>query len=396
MHSPKTLGRHPTDTTDRHASSYPHALLRALRSEAVLYPLLLFVMTRVALLLFAQLALTLMPELWWRSGGENRFMAWPTLDGFCRWDCGHFERLARLGYRRPEDANFFPLLPWLARGLSILTTMPVPVALIIVPNLASLGALVVIYRIFADLQGAAAARWGVTLFAAYPFAFFQATGYPESLMIFTSALSIWLALRGNHIWAGVALGIGVLGRHLTLFAGAALLAAQIRQRGLHPRRFLLSWSILGLLMPWAILGGYLLFQYVRLGDPLAFWHARANWGDRAWWGIWHLVQSSERDADTKAMWSYVPFIIAPTVGAIALATKREWIELAAFGLILMTVLWSVGMWGIGRYSASCWPAFLPLGVWLARRPLVQAPAIALLAIFQGLFFYLFIHQFPIL
>jgi len=82
-------------------------------------------------------------------------------------------------------------------------------ALLVVSNGAGLWALLVIYRIFATLNGEAAARWALTLFGVYPFAFFQAAGYPESLMIFFSALTILLALPGNHLWAGVALGLGV-------------------------------------------------------------------------------------------------------------------------------------------------------------------------------------------
>jgi hypothetical protein len=54
------------------------------------------------------------------------------------------------------------------------------------------------------------------------------------------------------------------------------------------------------------------------------------------------------------------------------------------------------VWGLGRYSASCWPAFLPLGAWLSKRANFQGPIVAILAVFQGLFFYLFVHQFPIL
>lgn len=369
---------------------------RVVRSEAFLYPLIVFVVTRIALFAFAHYALTLSPTLYWDPGNPPILANVPALNAFCRWDCRHFERLATVGYITPEDTNFFPLLPLLARALSVVTTIPTPVTLLIVPNLAGFGALVMIYRIFADLEGAAAARWGVALLAAYPFAFFQATGYPESLMIFTSALAIWLALRGNHIWAGVALGLGALARHLTLFAGGALVAAHIRQRGIHPRRLLWHPAILGLIVPWLFLGGYMAWQYWRLGDALAFLHARENWGERAWWGISQLMQTPDRDVDVLAMRSYIPMVIAPTIGAVALLTNKRWLELAAFGVVLMVVLWSVGMWGMGRYSASCWPVFLPLGVWLARHPAWQGPIIALFALFQGLFFYLFAHQFPIL
>jgi hypothetical protein len=55
----------------------------------------------------------------------------------------------------------------------------------------------------------------------------QAMGYPESLMVLFTALAVYLALRGMHIWAGVALGVGVLARHLSFFAGGSLLVAQV-------------------------------------------------------------------------------------------------------------------------------------------------------------------------
>ncbi len=96
------------------------------------------------------------------------------------------------------------------------------------------------------------------------------------------------------------------------------------------------------------------------------------------------------------MRAYMPFALLATVGALALATKRQWLELAAFALVLMGVAWVIGVWGLGRYSASCWPAFLPLGVWLSKRPTLQGPVVVGLALFQGLFFYLFAQQFPIL
>jgi len=56
---------------------------------------------------------------------------------------------------------------------------------------------------------------------------------------------------------------------LTLFAGAALLAAQLHQRGLSLKRFLLNPAILGLLVPWLCLGLYCLYQAVEFGRPHA-------------------------------------------------------------------------------------------------------------------------------
>ncbi len=360
------------------------------------FPCRLFVWSRIALLGFAQLALTLVPALWWGPGPQGLLSRYPALAGLCRWDCGQFERIARLGYREAYWTNFFPLYPVLARGIHAATGIEMHLALLLVSNVASLGALIVIYRIFTLAAGEDAARWALALLVAYPFAFFQATGYPESLMMFFTALAILLALRRQHVWAGVALGLGVLARHLALFAGVSLVAAQIRQRGVHPRRLLLNRAILGLAAPWLFLGLYCYYQYRQFGIPLAFWTARAGWGPRAWWGVVQLLTTKAHDVDVQVMRGYLPFALVPTAGTVAFIRYRRWTELAAFAIVFMVVLWSVGMWGLGRYSASCWPAFLPLGVWLAKRPKIQALTIGVMSLFQGLFFYLFVHQFPIL
>lgn len=362
------------------------------------FPALLFVYTRIALLGFSYFSLRLAPNLNWSFDPREFLKDHPALDGLCRWDCWHFGRIAREGYTEARWTNFFPLYPLLTRGLHAATGMPVLLALLVISNLACFGAYLVIYRIFITVAEVDGARCAMALFAAYPFAFFHSTGYPESLMLFFSALAVLLALRGNHIWAGFALGVGVLARHLTLFAGASLLTAQIRQRGVRPRRLLLNPAILGLIVPWLFLAGYSLYQYKAFGNPLAFAAARDKppWGPLAWWGVQNLLTTKLDNDQVRAMWTYVPFGLLTSAGALALVGRKQWIELAVFAIVFMASIWAIGMWGLGRYSASCWPAFLPLGIWLARRPSWQGPVVGILALFQGLFFFLFAHMYAIL
>lgn len=406
-HDPTPIGAKPVlaAADGAHQAVRVAAQDRAVRSSLLIerwrwatFPLVLFLCTRIALFGFAQIAMTLVPTLAFEFGSREFIRDYPFLDGLCRWDCWHFGTIAREGYTEAKWTNFFPLLPLLVRGIHELTGLPINLVLILVPNLACLGAYLVIYRMFSLLADEQSARWGLTLFAAYPFAFFHAMGYPESLMIFTSALALFLALRGQHLAAGVALGFGVLARHLTMVAGAGLLMAQIRERGLHPRRLLLSPAILGLLIPWIFLGAYSFYQYRMFGNALAFAEARDQppWSELAWWGVFDLLTATQYNEHIPIMYTYIPFALLPTIGAISLFARNQWIELAAFGVIFIIMMWGIGAWGLGRYTASCWPAFLPLGVWLAKRPQWQGPVIAMLALFQGLFLYLHAHMFAIL
>jgi len=362
------------------------------------FPVVVFLCTRAALFAFAYLALTLTPDLLFELNSREFLLPYPMLDGLYRWDSEWFYVIAANGYTDVRSTNFFPLLPLLARVVAEATGLHLRFALLLVPNVASFAAYLLVYRVFLHLAGEAAARWSLLLLVSYPFAFFQAAAYPESLMMLCSALAVWLALRGHPIWAGLALGVGGLARHITMFAGAALLAAQVQERGASPRRFLRSPALLGLLIAWLPLIGYCAYQYRTVGDPLAFYHARSDpaWGERAWWGLRELLATTRTDVEVSIMYSYIPFALLPTLGAGLLLRRRAWHPTAAFALAFMATMWLIGIWGLGRYSASCWPAFLPLGAWLARRPFLQGPAIAILALFQGLYFYLFAHQFYIL
>jgi hypothetical protein len=215
-------------------------------------------------------------------------------------------------------------------------------------------------------------------------------------MVLLSALALDLALRGQHWRAGLALAAGVLSRHLTMLAGAGLLVAQVQQRPSLGRFFKSpTWLALGL--PWLSLLGYCLYQQVVWGNFLAFYEARDLWGPLAYWGILdHLRATGPLDRYRVLISTYLPFAAVASAGVVLTARPRSWWPVAAFGLALGAMMWAIGLWGIGRYSASCWPAFLGLGALAARYPTLGPLLVSGFAAFQGIFFFLFMHQYPVL
>jgi len=353
-------------------------------------PLAIFAVSRIAIVFVAHWGLRMDPRLH-RGGG---ILSVPGIESLCRWDCGWFTRIALDGYQDPLWSNFFPLFPLLGRWLHQLTGMPIPYALVLWGNLLGALALVVAYRLFLELEGEAVAGTGVALIAAWPFSFFQAAGYPESLMFASSVIALALAYKGRHLWAGLVLGVGILGRHLTVVAGLGLLVAQLLERGRKPLRFVLHKDFLGLLLPFAVAGTYCVFLAQRFGDPLAFLHARsAGWGEGAWYGLLQYFQPhSNWEPQIHA---YVLLSIIPGVGAAMLLARRRWWPLAGYGVGLMITLWCIGLLGLGRYTQACWPAFLPIAVGLERRPDFKLPVLLGFAIAQGMFLFLFTHSYPI-
>jgi hypothetical protein len=234
------------------------------------------------------------------------------------------------------------------------------------------------------------------VFAAYPFAFFQAAAYAESMMILFSALAIFLALERRLFWATLVLGAGALARHLTLFAGAGLAVAQFRRRGFSLRRFFLDVRMPALLLPLVPSVYFVHWLGNKFGDPLVFWHAREmQWGN-ARYSLFKVFTELPFEHPYVSVHLYVYFAVVPLVGTILLFKRREWLELAAASSLLTLVLVWGGAFGLGRFCAALWPSFLPLGAWCAKRDTSAAAFVATLALFQGVFFFLFSHQWSIL
>lgn len=361
-----------------------------LASSWVTFPFSLWLVTRFLLFWMGGLSLRISPRNEFEGGDAllRRYRAW---DAMCRWDCGWFSQLARRGYQSALETNFWPGLPMTVKALSSATRIPTEFLLVIVPNLAALGAYLTLYRVYTRVEDESAARCALLVFVAFPFAFFQASGYPESMMIFFSALATLLAMRQQHAAAGIALGLGVLSRHLSILMGPTLLAAQLKQRGL--KGFFRSPQVLTLALPFLVAGIYLFYCWRAWGDPLSWWKARAQWGTAAWWGVPQMLANV---GDMPHFAAYMLFALIPTAGAVALVVRRKAPELAAPAVMLLAVLWTVGAAGLGRYSASCWPAFLPWGVWLSKKPWLLGAVVGVLAFTQAIFFFLHVHHFAIL
>lgn len=348
------------------------------------------------------MGLTAIPTLFYHEADRHRVLQpYPWLDGLCRWDCGWFDRIVREGYATVEHAKVFPLFAYAGKALEQLFGINHLVAFILLANLASLASYVLIYKLFRELEDEAAARTAMLLFTAFPFHYYQAAGYPESTMVLATVGSIMLARSGKHLSSGVALTLGFAARHLTLAGGAGLLAAQLRQRGFNPKRFLLSPAVLALVMPWLFLLAFSWYLGEKTGDPMAWWNSRRiGWNDWVWYGARQVllyVPYHER----PEYFFYLCFALLLLAGGVGLGLalwRRRWeyAEISAFGLVLLAVVLSSGAAGMGRYLASIWPCFLPLGVWLARRPTLQGATLGLLFLFQGMWFFLFTHQWRVL
>ena len=161
--------------------------------------------------------------------------------GLLAWDAHWYERIAAHGYVGLGNGalRFFPLLPVLARSFRAVPGMPAGLAVIVVANVASLAASVVLYRLVVfELGDEACARRAVWLLALAPPAFVLVMGYAESLLLVTSLVAV-LGLRQHRyalaIFASFAAGLSRPVGVLVVIPAAIEVAAnwgslQVRER----------------------------------------------------------------------------------------------------------------------------------------------------------------------
>jgi hypothetical protein len=244
-----------------------------------------FLATRLPLLLAGVLSVALIPvsryvESYWLIRGLDR-----AFDAFSRWDAWHYTRIALAGYPEgdPARAAFFPLFPTLVRILAELFGRPDRPGLfasaVVVANVCLVLAtmvLIALVRLDLDADDARRAAWYLLVF---PTSLFLSAGYSESLFLLLTMGAI-LACRTDHwLTAGLLGGLAALSRPVGVWVVLPLaIEAFLEWRAGRLRPWRPMWRpAVAVVLPGVFLLGWMWFQWMRYGDPLAFLHAQDGW-----------------------------------------------------------------------------------------------------------------------
>ncbi|MCK0111064.1 hypothetical protein MWU75_02765 [Ornithinimicrobium sp. F0845] len=167
------------------------------------------------------------------SGEVPRYFDLATL-----WDGAWYERIATTGYPselpvddqgqvRQNEWAFYPIFPFLARGLMAVTGLPFAVAAPVVATALGYAAAVVMGLMLRERVGSAAALAGVALFAAFPASPTLQVAYTESLAALLLCVVLWLLMRQKWLAAGAVALLTGLARPIALPLGLVALVAVI-------------------------------------------------------------------------------------------------------------------------------------------------------------------------
>jgi hypothetical protein len=186
--------------------------------RAVWRSLLIFVAFRLFLTVWAVVAASINPVpetpdevLRPYLGAPQLTTGWQglLLEPWQRFDALRYLRLAREGYAHEEDSVFPPLYPLLIRGVGNLFGgghIAQLVASLLISNLATIGLLILLYRVTTAEFGDAYATRTLVYLLLFPTGFFLFAPYTESLFMLLALGSLW-AGRTGRFWSAGALGL---------------------------------------------------------------------------------------------------------------------------------------------------------------------------------------------
>ncbi|WP_374223864.1 glycosyltransferase family 39 protein [Streptomyces sp. ISL-11] len=334
--------------------------------------------------------------VWGRAAGKS-----PHQLLSARWDSLWYSRIAEEGYgytlhlpggKVHSDLAFFPLLPWLERGLSALFPLSAADAGLLVSAVASLLAAWAIFLTGDRLYGRRAGVALVALWAALPVGIVQSMAYSESLFTALAAWSVHCVLTGRWVWAGSLAALAGLTRPV----GAAVVAAvwitaavTWWQGGRRPAPRMLLGVVL------APLGWLAYFAWVgvREGAVTGYLDVQGGWGNGFDGGV--AFGSFVAGRLTGSAW---PAGVGLLVG-VALVVwlyaagvrRREPLPLLVYaGVVLLLALTAKGYFGSKpRLMMPAFPLLLPLAVALARlrtvRAVLTVSAVVLVSAVYGAF-----------
>lgn len=370
-------------------------LIAARFHETVRDVLMTFVVTRVSIVIIAELAATIISQ---RPGQHFAASSSPILAVWGRWDAEHYIGIATSGYSGTEPA-FFPLYPLLIRLLGGAISNHL-VAGLVVSNAASFFALLYLYRLIEHEYNRQVAHRAIFYVSIFPTAIFFSAVYTESLFLFLTVASFyytrerrWLAAGAFGYFAALTRVEGVLLAVPFVIEWAGVLAAQ--RGGARRRPFdTVVKPLLGVALIPLGLATYMAYLWVLLGDPLYFSHVQAHWGRHLgmpWVSFWHSfsIIFGRFPPQTIANQLLELTFTLLMLGMLIAGWRRLRPSYVAYmGLSILVPMSTSSLMSMPRFALVLFPMFVLFGLWGAK-PNVNNAIVAFSLPLLGLFTVLF-------
>jgi Gpi18-like mannosyltransferase len=309
-----------------------------------------------------------------------------------RWDAMHYLRLAEHGYVAVGEGRFslvfFPLYPWLVRGMAFLVH-DYMVATFVVSGIASVATGLLLMRLVLCDESEAVARNAVWFLFIFPTSYFLHIGYTESLFLALTLGCFLAARKENWALAGL-LGAGACLTRVNGLILGPVLATEVILQFWKTRRINLRWLWIGL-VPFGFLG-YLWLNHEVTGDYFAFTKImQEHWYKKfasPWFGIYDVWLRAWGMNVNEGLNEFVAVVL------VTVCMVWSWFRLRPSYSVWITLNWllinsTAYVLSVPRYALALFPVF----ILLARATTGRRFWFAMLTVWSLLYFALYAGRF---
>ncbi len=304
-----------------------------------------------------------------------------------RFDAGWYLTIAKDGYSydgdpgRQQNIVFFPLYPLTCRLCHVITGVSVPLCGALLSNGAFLVALATLYVLVAGEVGSGTARLTLVLLAFFPGSLFFSTMYTESFYLLFSAQAFLAFQKERFILGGCWAGLASATRLPGILLLIPLLSRALPRLKDRPVRGRLA---LAAMLASSGLAGFMIYQAIAFGDPLAYLRVQQAWGRSVgplFGGVIDDLASNSHPFQFKPLNDIgAAFTLVFIALTYVLFRHLPWSYGAYTLLIVVMQLATGGTHSMTRYLSVLFPGFVALAV-IAHKwkwiPWLVIPAFAL-------------------
>ncbi len=357
--------------------------------------LVAFVVTRISIIVVAELAATVIAQ---RPGVHVAESTNPLLAVWGRWDAVHYLDIAQRGYYG-TDMAFFPLYPALIRlvGGAIGNDL---IGGLLVSNGALFFGLLFFYKLVEHQYTRSVARRAIFYVSIFPTAVFFSAVYTESLFFALTVASFYYIREHRWLTAGILGAFAALTRveGVLLIVPYAIEAFAATGNGRAWRPALATPGRVlrlvggGLFIPLGLVA-YMATLWVLRGDPLYFSHVQAHW-DRHLAPPWVSLLHADRTI-AHGLRGHAPSLVAGQaieigftllmVGILIGGLRRLRPSFSAYMALSIVVPMSTSsLMSMPRFALVLFPMFVILALW-GGKPWVNNAVVAFSLPLLGLF-----------
>ena len=201
---------------------------------------------------------------------------------YYRWDSFWYTSIAQHGYTFSTEKNssiaFFPFYPMVIKASSVILPMRDDKISLMLNIIFSFLIVLFLYRL-ARLDFSQKVSLNIVLVVLFfPPTYFFLSGYPDVLYVLLGILSLYYGRKEKWLVAGLFSALLAITKPYGIFMMPTLLCLYLENSNWDYKIFFKKINWLPLLLPLATFGGFVLFNYLKFGNALAFLATQQTWG----------------------------------------------------------------------------------------------------------------------